>query len=235
MKYTPVIIRQVEDFPYRFSAADFDLERWSKTKDTEVLTGGRGASVKIMLIDQPCVLRKYLRGGWMQKLLVDRYFWIGLENSRPYRERKVIEHAVSHDLPVPPVLAYYIRRTGMFYRSSIISRFIDNQGTLAAYLTRHKLANDDWARLGRLIKQMHHAGIDHADLNCNNILVDDAMNFHLIDFDKASIKGSSGAWCDNNTERLLRSLRKVAALNHAQGQLFNFNAADWQAFVAGYK
>ncbi len=235
MKYSSVIIRQDDALAYRFSVSDFDLDRWTADKKSQILTGGRGGSVKIILDDQPCVLRKYLRGGWMQNLLVDRYFWTGLENCRAYREHRVVEHALSHGLPVPTVLAYCISRTGIFYRSSIISRFIDNQGTLAAYLTGQMLSSDDWSRLGRLINQMHLAGIDHADLNSNNILIDDEMNFFLIDFDKASIRLKPGAWCRRNIERLLRSLAKISASTRDQGQSFHFNDNDWQSFLSGYR
>ncbi len=235
MPFSSVVIKQDKDFADQLTVKDFALEQWQQQAETESLAGGRGASLKIYQDAEPYVLRKYMRGGWMQKLLVDRYFWTGLEQSRPFREHKVIEHALRHDLPVAAVVAYCIQQSGLFYRAAIISRYIDNQGTLAAYLSANELPAAAWSQLGVLVRKMHQAGIDHADLNANNILIDDAMNFHLIDFDKAVIKDFQTDWGMRNVERLLRSLNKIKNLRQQQGRAFNFTDTDWQGFVGGYK
>ena len=69
-------------------------------------------------------------------------------------------------------------------------------------------ANAPWEATGRLLARFHRAGLDHADLNANNILLD-ARQGWLIDFDKGSIRIPATAWRERNLARLQRSLVKL--------------------------
>jgi len=115
------------------------------------------------------------------------------------------------------------------------SRFIHNQGTLAACLFDKELDEPLWLALGRLIGKMHLSGINHADLNANNILLTGNQEFFLIDFDKARIMKSRGSWADKNINRLLRSLNKIRQQRLDQGQDFHFSHESWSAFLSGYR
>lgn len=228
-------INQLESIKYPFSAEDFNLSYWRSKEDSHALSGGRGASQKIRIEDQHLVLRHYLRGGVIARFLYDQYVWTGLENSRPYQEKKVIQHALKHHLPVPEVIAFCLQRTGLFYRASIISRYIQNQGTLAGWLYEHALTEQQWRALGALIKRLHAAHIYHADLNANNILVDANGQFSLIDFDKAQIKSPLGSVAEENIQRLLRSLKKIQHARMQQQLTFNFEMSQWQYLLKGYR
>ena len=235
MSFNQLIIQQSQSFSYRLKASDFELSRWRADKDSELLLGGRGTSLKIKIDGNWFVLRRYLRGGLMSRFLKDEYFWAGLRRSRPFQEHNVVEYALQHDLPVPEVLGYCVQKSGLFYRASILSRFIPNQGTLAAILDAHNMSDKNWLELGALIKRLHRVSIFHADLNANNILLGDDGRFYLIDFDKARIMPQKGAWTEHTLQRLLRSLDKIQLLRKNQGRAFHFNAHCWSLLLEGYK
>ncbi len=230
-----VIIKQAEDLPQPLRETDFDPEYWQSRASTELLSGGRGGSWRIDLDGRPAVLRRYLRGGAMAGLLGDRYLWLGERRSRPWREWRAVGHAVSHGLPTPPLIGYAIRRSGPWYRAALISRFQPNLGTLADVIGRVPLEAGDWRELGGLIRRYHQAGLCHADLNANNILLGEDGAFHVIDFDKAELSPQRRGWREANLSRLRRSLNKIAAARRNSGHDFHFDGPDWLALLQGYR
>ena len=66
-----------------------------------------------------------------------------------------------------------------------------------------------WEETGRLIARFHRAGLDHADLNANNILFDVAGQGWLIDFDRGRLRIPETPWRERNLERLKRSQTKL--------------------------
>lgn len=235
MTYNQQYIRQLDTFDYSLSSNDFDLEHWIEQSGISPLQGGRGGSLKIEILQQPLVLHRYLRGGMMAGVLRDRYLWSGLSRTRPFMEQQVVQHAVRMALPVPEMLGFYVQRQGLFYRAASISRFIQNQGSLAEYIASKALAKKHWKKLGELVKKMHQAKICHVDLNANNILIDENEAFHLIDFDKATIEANGDDWKVSNLNRLKRSLLKIQSLLQQQGKSFNFSELDWSSFNEGYQ
>jgi 3-deoxy-D-manno-octulosonic acid kinase len=83
--------------------------------------------------------------------------------------------------------------------------------------------------MGTAIAQFHRTGVDHADLNAHNILIDASDRVHLIDFDRARLR-RPGRWRERNLARLRRSLDKLAA-----GGSGRFAEADWQRLLAAYR
>ncbi|MCP3932617.1 MAG: 3-deoxy-D-manno-octulosonic acid kinase [Bacteroidetes bacterium] len=235
MKVHHPIIKQDSSIQHPLMERDFDFHHWSQVEGTQLLAGGRGASQKLYLEGQAYVLRQYRRGGMLENVLVDKYFWTGLSGCRPSLEAKVVEYAVEKGLPVAPIVAYAIKRDGLFYRASILTRFVENIGTLATVLRKKVLADNQWKKLGGVIRQFHKAGIYHADLNADNILLDKVGNIYLIDFDKGKLMNSEGKWCDANLKRLLRSLHKIQGKQSLKGKDFHFSEMDWQNFNSGYK
>lgn len=235
MTFNQLIIKQDESLGCSLTEADFDLSTWSSREDSKPLAGGRGGSQRIKLAGQSYVLRQYLRGGLVSKLLHDSYCWMGLERSRPFVEQKAVIQALHNNLPVPAIAGYRIERTGLCYRAAIISRFIANKGTLASYLYENELSAQQWFELGALIKRFHLACLYHADLNANNILLGEDDGFYLIDFDKAKIMGKIGVWGEANLRRLLRSLDKIRMQREQQSQSFRFTSDNWQMLLKGYK
>ncbi|MBC8211014.1 MAG: 3-deoxy-D-manno-octulosonic acid kinase [Gammaproteobacteria bacterium] len=235
MSFNQLIIQQSPSIQRKLSALDFDLSSWRKRTDSETLAGGRGASQKVKMDDDWYVLREYLRGGLVARLLKDQYVWTGLTRSRPYREDQVVQLAQRHALPVPAVAGYRIQTSGLFYRAAILTRYVDNQGTLASFISDRDLAEENWFALGALIRRLHWSGICHVDLNANNILLTANLDFYLIDFDKAKIMSQQGSWTTHNLQRLLRSLHKIQQSRRQQNQPFHFNSGHWKRLLDGYK
>ena len=191
------------------------------------LSGGRGGAYILKHDEETYVTKHYLRGGFAAKLLDDQYLWTGEKKTRPYREIEVTQHAYQNGLPVAQPIAYCIKKSGLFYQASIITRFVENQGTLADVLSRQILKEQDWGQLAKVISKMHDLHINHADLNADNILIGKDMSITLIDFDKAQIETRSGNWKQNNIDRLLRSLHKISPEY--------FSTEQWNTFLKAYQ
>ena len=235
MMFDQLIINQQESPDVTLIEDDFDPGYWRSRDDSSPLAGGRGGSQMIVIGGQSCVLRQYLRGGLISRLLQDSYCWTGLSRSRPYREQLAIKVALLNELPVPRIVGYRIKRKGLRYRAAIISRYIENKGTLASFLYTSELSAQHWRELGELIRWLHRARIFHADLNANNILIGKDDGFYLIDFDKARIMSTAEGWGESNLNRLLRSLNKIQAQRQQQDLPFNFDSENWRELLDGYR
>ena len=176
--------------------------------------GGRGSAWRIQdelqgeTIDW--VLRNYLRGGMVRHLVHDRYFFSGLEKTRPWREFMLLQAMRQQGLPVPDVVAARIDRGTFSYRGSLLTVTLPGE-SLTHRVLAGKLDDAVWQAVGRTIARFHRSGIWHADLNANNILLDFATSepaVYLIDFDRARQRDISPDWQQANLDRLLRSLEK---------------------------
>jgi len=81
-----------------------------------------------------------------------------------------------------------------------------------------------------LLKQFQHHCFRHADLNANNLLVDQQGEFYIIDFDKARVMKNLDNWQWSPLLRLQRSLEKIN-----RQQKLHYRRADWQALIDGYQ
>jgi 3-deoxy-D-manno-octulosonic acid kinase len=207
----------------------FDVEHH---RDQGMLQGdaqGRGRAWFISLQEDAAVLRHYRRGGWM-RILGDRYLWTGLERTRALREWRLLAELSRLGLPVPRPLAARVVRRGIVYRADIITRRIESSHSLAATLQTSPLSLQEWSRLGRCIRRFHDAGVYHADLNAQNILLVSDGGIYLIDFDRGKIKDQGQGWKRRNLARLLRSLTKFSC-RHSH---FAFNPVDFEWLKRGY-
>jgi 3-deoxy-D-manno-octulosonic acid kinase len=203
----------------------------SPTMGQTALPGGRGsASIVTLPKIGAVVLRRYRRGGLIGKVLVDRYLF----SSRPFRELSVLAFARTRNVPVPEVLGASSARTGLpWHRGRIVTRQIPDSVTLPVFIGGNsgdsRRVTGVLKRAGGAIRKMHEAGIDHADLNMNNILVDNKGAVFIIDFDKATIHPELGQYRRiKNLRRLLRSLRKLKRA----GYLLDDN--DFAMITRGY-
>lgn len=181
--------------------------------------------------DIPLVLKHYYRGGMVARFIKDRYLGLSIENSRAFREWRLLKKMRSLDLPVPEAVAAHVQKSLVSYRADLVTREIKNCRTLADVLMHQGLEAEQWKKAGKCIKRFHLLNIYHADLNARNILLTDAGDIYLIDFDNSSIRTGSGSWKMANLARLKRSLLKFKK-NHSG---FNFYQDNWEAFLEGYK
>jgi 3-deoxy-D-manno-octulosonic acid kinase len=172
-----------------------------------VQEGGRGAAWFVRGEFGDAVLRHYRRGGLAARLGRSGYFWLGESRVRCLAEFRLLAGLRAERLPVPvPLLAGYWRR-GLHYGAAILVERIPGARALAAWLDTDADAAP-WEAVGAMLADFHRAGLDHADLNAHNILVDGDGRPWLIDFDR-SRRRAAGAWRQSNLERLARSLAKL--------------------------
>jgi 3-deoxy-D-manno-octulosonic acid kinase len=170
--------------------------------------GGRGSISFIRLGDDRLVLRRYLRGGLAAKLSQDRYLWSGEPRTRPFSELRLLGRLAELGLPVPAPVAARYRRGLLTYTGELVTRLLPDTESLAARWTAGRDSRDDWERAGRCIRRFHEAGVQHADLNANNIMLGRDGGVWLLDFDRGRLR-EPGPWRERVLARLARSLEKI--------------------------
>jgi 3-deoxy-D-manno-octulosonic acid kinase len=196
--------------------------------------GGRGQA---LFFDPPVpgsggqwVLRHYLRGGSVARILGDRYLWTGLQRSRPWREFTLTAGMRDEGLPVPRPVAARLLRAGLYYRADLVTQRIPDARPLDAHLREGAVPAAIWHRIGACVRRFHDAGYCHADLNSRNILVDACSRIWVLDWDRGRWR-PPGAWRDGNLERLRRDLDKRLRM---RGD-WHYTQRDFTQMLAGYR
>ncbi len=213
----------------QISESLFDPDRYPGAPEAPGYAGGRGSTLFIRHADQDWVLRHYHRGGFMGRWLDDQFVWLGLKNSRPYREYLLLEELARRELPSPIPVAARVLRRGLIYSADLITLQIPDVLPLSTRLASDGLADGGWRDVGRLIGRFHRENIFHADLTAHNLQIDSEDRLYLLDFDRGKVMAGPGSWSDANLQRLHRSLRKISL----DGSV-SFGAREWQALTAGY-
>jgi 3-deoxy-D-manno-octulosonic acid kinase len=191
------------------AAALFDRERWQRLGAIEQARGARGSISFIDSGEREYVLRRYLRGGLVAKLSRERYVWLGEERTRAFRELRLLGRLRDLGLPVPaPVAARYLRQ-GPTYSAELVTERLPGSRSLAEAWLQDPTIPPDWEAVGGALRLFHDRGVQHADLNANNIMLGEAGQVWLLDFDRGRIR-EPGAWYRKPLERLARSLAKVS-------------------------
>lgn len=173
-----------------------------------VAGGGRGAAWFVRGEAGDAVLRHYRRGGLMARLGREDYTWLGESRVRSLAEFRLLGELHREGLPVPaPLVAGYWRR-GWGYRAAILVQRIAGARPLSQWL-QGDADGAPWEAVGDMLARFHLAGLDHADLNADNVLVDDQGQPWLIDFDRCARRSAAGGWRGRNLRRLERSLAKI--------------------------
>jgi 3-deoxy-D-manno-octulosonic acid kinase len=196
----------------------------------ESAAAGRGRVHFFSYNGREYVLRHYYRGGRAAALLDDRYLWTGLEHTRAWREWSLLARLAPLNLPAPRPFAARVVRCGLFYRADLVTERIANASSIVARLATGTLPKSAWREVGRVIARFHAAGVWHADLNANNVLLSADGAATLIDFDRACFRPRSAGWQEANLARLLRSLRKLTRLNPGS----RFSESDYALIREGY-
>lgn len=216
--------------PLRAEEALFDPNFWSARGELDAVSGGRGAAWYVGSAADPWVLRHYRRGGLIARISQDRYVWSGEDRVRAFAEWRLLFHLAQRGLDVPKPVAAFYRRAGLTYRCDLITRRIAHAQALSAALASAALGEPEWRAIGAAIARLHRHGVDHADLNAHNILLDKNAAVSVIDFDRGRLR-APGAWTAGNLSRLQRSLTKIAAgLPPAR-----FTPDSWRHLMAGYR
>jgi 3-deoxy-D-manno-octulosonic acid kinase len=210
------------------SADWFDPAEWRRAGAVAIETSGRGEVLIVSHGDETWVLRHYRRGGLVARVIDDHYLWLGADRARAFREWRLLRRLHTAGLPVPNPVAAHVYRTGAIYTADIITSYLQGTRKLSWFIAQGRAPADCWRRIGAMIRAVHDHGVDHPDLTAHNVLLDEAGNTYLVDFDNAEVK-PPGEWRRLGVDRFNRSLRKVALETGTE-----FDPAAWADLEAGY-
>ncbi len=217
-----------DEFKEEISSQWFDDKYWLNQGRLLGASSGRGSAWMVKTGSLKMMLRHYYRGGIPAKFNKDKYLWTGLNNTRGFSEFRLLAKMHNLGLPVPQPVAAQVCKAGMFYQANILIQYLAHQSTFAQILNT-KSSEEVWNKLGKLIAKFHNNGIYHADLNANNILVDENI-IHLIDFDNSKQKKTRKMWQKSNIKRLKRSIDKIT-----QSDFHKENELKWQLLLKSYR
>ena len=223
IRYDADIFKELEE-------VSFNSKVWAQRSSIVGFAEGRGTTFFVQHQGRDFVLRHYQRGGLVAKFSNEKYLWLGLRFTRPWREWVLLEQMLKEGLPVPVPAAIKVERTGLLYTADIMMHRIPNARTLMHILMTEELTEGYWIAVGSVIRRFHEKGIYHADLNANNILIDEGGRCFLIDFDKCKIKKINLKWQKENLLRLKRSLNKITK----NEEDFHFSELNWRSLLRGY-
>jgi 3-deoxy-D-manno-octulosonic acid kinase len=149
---------------------------------------------------------------------------------RSFAEWRLLHYLSQRDLNVPKPVAAFYRRDRWTYQCDLITERISQAQPLSAALKAGALAETTWRDVGAAVARLHGHGVDHADLNAHNILLDTNGIVSVIDFDRGQLH-KPGAWTFRNLARLKRSLQKITAGLPPD----RFTPASWELLLAGYQ
>ena len=207
----------------------FDAEFWRLRGELIDVTRGRGSAWFVASGVRQWALRHYRRGGFIARFSQDRYVWAGEDRVRAFAEWRLLELLSRRGLPVPKPVAARYQRSGLLYRCDLITQRIVGARPLSETLKDGAISESTWHAVGAAVAELHRAGVDHADLNAHNVLLDTRGVVSVIDFDRGRLR-APGAWALRNLRRLRRSLGKVSRGLPAD----RYSPQIWEWVLAGY-
>lgn len=239
-----------KEYEYRLSAQDMD-KLFNLYKDAEKLNvsyHGRTPCKTILmesLNNESFVVRDYWHGGLFGKILRD-FFW---DRLRPLKELSICEVASKSGVKTTEVIAIVKNKImGPLYKCQLVSKEITGAIDLMVLLLnpekkqfvaqKRQIIN----KVAKAVKEMHDAGIYHADLHLKNILVQFAeggeVNVYIIDLDKSKQREKISIHKRmKNIMRLDRSVEKMLRGNRdtfGETFLFPISKTDKLRFLKEY-
>ena len=206
----------------------FDPDYWQTQQRIVGSAQGRGTTWFIQLDSLQVALRHYRRGGLLGKLVADHYWFTGWGKTRSAQEFTLLTQLRQAGVNVPRPVAARVVRRGFTYQADLISERIEHAQDLVEVLQAAPLSQTHYHHIGAEIAKMHHAGVDHTDLNIHNILLDSHQTVWLIDFDKCAFRTGKD-WQQGNLDRLKRSFIK-----EQHKRKIHWQEADFTALLQGY-
>jgi tRNA A-37 threonylcarbamoyl transferase component Bud32 len=213
------------------SDATFSAAAWDGAESVSgtFKSAGRGNTLFVRSGHSEFVLRRYLRGGLVGKVIRDRYLWLGEDTTRGFSEFRLLAKLRALGLPVPIPAAARYRKSGPIYSADLLTVRVPGIRSLSDRLTAAETSAAFWQQLGAGIFNFHNAGVFHADLNVSNVQLDPSDALCLLDFDRGRLL-PAGPWRQRNLARFRRSLHKLKAFNPA----IHYNERNWNQFLKGY-
>ena len=213
------------------SDEEFSLKRWPESSPVTggLRSSGRGNTCIVRGDEGDFVLRHFMRGGLIGRLVSDSYFWLGAEATRAFSEWRLLSELNAMELPVPRPAAARYCRSGVIYKADLLTVLIPDVIPLSDRIAVLPCSEEFWHKLGSEIAPFHRAGVFHADLNAYNIQIDNEDKVWVVDFDRGRLR-QPGTWQQQNLARLHRSLQKIKGFD---SRLY-YSEACWKQFLEGY-
>lgn len=220
-----------EDIFEAISDEDFAPGHWPESSPVSggLRSSGRGKTSIVSGDEGNFVLRHFMRGGLIGRVVSDRYFWLGAAATRSFCEWRLLSRLAAMELPVPRPAAARYCRNGLTYKADLLTVLIPGVIPLSDRIATLPCTEEFWRKLGNEIAPFHKAGVFHADLNAYNVQIDKDDKVWLVDFDRGALR-HPGRWRQQNLARLHRSLQKVKCLDP---RLY-YSEANWAQFLEGY-
>lgn len=221
-----------DDFTAQYFTANF----WQAQGKIKGAATGRSTAWFIASEPTDILLRHYYRGGLVGKVNKDRFKREAVSKSRAMAEFELLLALRERNLPVPePLAARYVAAPLWGYRADILVAVIAGAKDVFKLLGERQLHSDEWKVLGATIRQLHDNAVYHSDLNCHNLMLDDAGKAWIVDFDKCGFR-ELGEWQQANLARLLRSFKKELGKAEEAKREFHWQEdRDWSLLLAGYQ
>ena len=193
----------------------------------EMLGGGREAHPVVVLpTGEKAVVRRYHRGGVMQRVNRSRYFG----GNRAFDELRATERARTGGVRTARIVAAIEHPRTVGYTAMLATLLIPGARDAALWLGAETEHDPMLRDAGHQLAAMHAAGVSHPDVNLRNLLVadrDGAPEVWLLDFDKARVYDGPLTRTRRAVDlrRLARSARKLRAGIRPEG---------WAALQEGY-
>lgn len=188
----------------------FERSYWEQQNKVIGGAPGRGTSCFIDGPEQELVLRHYMRGGLIGKVLQDLYLWTGLKRTRAWQEVHLLTELYNMGLPVPAPVAARVQRFGLWYKADLITAKLPDVVPLADVI--NQLPVPALQQVGKTIHRFHQAGLYHVDLNPRNIVLNPITEeVFLLDFDRCRLHKAAldPLSARRNLQRLHRAFVKL--------------------------
>jgi 3-deoxy-D-manno-octulosonic acid kinase len=215
----------------RISEDRFEASGWLHAEQVVGSLGsaGRGSTMFVGNVPRQFVLRHFMRGGMIGRIVRDKYLFNGEDKTRAFREWRILAKMADGGLRVPRPAAARYRRHGMFYTADLITVRIPGVRPLSEVIAESSQDAAFWESLGASVHGFHAAGVFHADMNAYNLQIDNKGALWMLDFDRGRLM-RPGSWQQKTLRRLHRSLQKIRAFDPR----LHFSNRDWERFLEGY-
>lgn len=222
--YDRQVISTIDDD--RFGPAGW---RHAEPVEGRLGSGGRGNTLYVGNVPRQFVLRHYVRGGLVGKLVRDKYLFTGADSTRPFREWRMLAKMADNGLRVPrPAAARYLRK-GPVYTADLITVRVPGVKALSSFIYEKSGGELFWENTGAGIFEFHAQGVFHADMNAYNLQIDGEGDLWMLDFDRGELR-RPGPWQQQTLGRLHRSLKKLKLRDPG----LHYDETCWQRLLDGY-
>lgn len=201
---------------------------------------GRQPLATFELGQERFLVRRFSHGGLLRWLTGRRF----LDPSRPFQELLLSERLRALGVATPEVVAARARPAlGGGWHLDLVTRRIPDALDLGALLARARRGELEPSRLrcvlvaaGQTIRELHAAGLDHADLNPNNLLVPNASGparpgtLWVLDLDRSRLCAQLPP--ARRRASLARLLRHVVRRERRHGA--HLRRVDYARFLRAY-